>query len=70
MVMSSLLSFVQRGLLSFCSSSLFIIRYEGHVDLVTAHKAHFEIVEREGLVLRLVLLPLFVSFSTPVLYTG
>ena len=24
---------------------MFIIRYEGHVDLVTAHKPHFEIVE-------------------------
>ena len=27
------------------SKALFIIRYEGHVDLVTAHKPHFEIVE-------------------------
>ena len=26
-------------------AALFIIRYEGHVDLVTAHKPHFEIVE-------------------------
>ena len=27
------------------AAALFIIRYEGHVDLVTAHKPHFEIVE-------------------------
>ena len=31
------------------SKALFIIRYEGHVDLVTAHKPHFEIVETRGL---------------------
>ena len=40
--------------LKFCSriektKALFIIRYEGHVDLVTAHKPHFEIVETRGL---------------------
>ena len=67
MVMS-LLSFVQRGLLSFCSSSLFIIRYEGHVDLVTAHKAHFEIVERNSAKAYFFLCS---SFSRAlVLYTG
>ena len=52
MVMSCLLCSSFQGALdvglSFCSSSLFIIRYEGHVDLVTAHKAHFEIVERNS----------------------